>query len=90
MTTVVNKYKDKYDVYIGRGSLWGNPYVIGKHGSREFVIACYKDWFLTKLAGDPKFREETHKLRGKVLGCFCKPKPCHGDIIAKFLDDGQV
>jgi hypothetical protein len=34
MCEVVNKYKEPFDIYIGRGSIWGNPYVIGKDGTR--------------------------------------------------------
>ena len=37
-TIVVNLNKDKYDAFIGRGSLLGNPYVIGMDGTREEVI----------------------------------------------------
>lgn len=84
-TEVVNKYKEKYDVYIGRGSLWGNPFIIGEHGTREEVIAQYKIYFDDKILNDPKFKEETLKLNGKKLGCFCAPKPCHGDIIKEWL-----
>jgi len=45
VTRVVNKYHEDYDVYIGRGSKWGNPYVIGKDGNREEVIKQYEEWF---------------------------------------------
>ena len=44
MTKVVNKYKHVYDVYIGRGSKWGNPFVIGKDGTREEVINKYEEY----------------------------------------------
>ncbi len=85
-TEVVNKYKEKYDIYIGRGSLWGNPFVIGEHGTREEVIAQYKDYFYSKIEASTKFKEETLKLKDSKLGCFCAPKPCHGDIIKEWLD----
>ena len=42
MCKVVNKYKEDYDVYIGRGSKWGNPYRIGEDGTREEVIEKYR------------------------------------------------
>ena len=85
MTTVVNKHKEKYDVYIGRGSLFGNPYEVGRDGTLEQVLVRYKTWF-NFLLNDKKFVKELEKLRGKRIGCFCKPKPCHGDIIAEYLN----
>ena len=77
-TLVVHCKKEPYDVYIGRPSKWGNPYEIGKDGSREDVIIKYMDWLLTR----PDLLISIHELKGKVLGCWCKPNPCHGDILA--------
>ena len=86
-TEVVNIYtfKGKY-IYIGRGSRLGNPYVIGKDGDREGVISRYKVDFYRRLEEEPDFREYVESLKGKILGCFCKPKACHGDIIKEYLD----
>lgn len=71
--------RHKHDVYIGRPSKWGNPFVIGVDGSRSDVVAKYAQ----HLANSPELcvaaREE---LRGKVLGCYCYPKMCHGNILA--------
>jgi len=83
---VVNLRKEKCDVYIGRGSIFGNPYRISKNRTREMVIDWYKEWFYNKLK-DPFFRREVEKLRGQTLGCYCKPLPCHGDIIVEFLEN---
>jgi hypothetical protein len=96
MTKVVNKYAEPYDVYIGRGSIWGNPFS-HKTGtlaqfivsSREESISKYYEYFLNKVKNDEEFRNKTLALKGKVLGCFCKPLPCHGDIIVQFLE-GRV
>lgn len=78
---VVNKYhKIPYDVYIGRGSIWGNPFVIGKDGTREEVIEKYEEY----LVNSPELLSKLPELRGKTLACFCKPQKCHGDIIAKY------
>lgn len=82
MTTVVHCKKDKYDVYIGRPSIWGNPFVIGRDGTRDEVIRKYKQW----LEGQPDLVKRTSELRGKRLGCFCAPRPCHGDILVEFAD----
>ena len=84
-TTVVNLRKEKHDAYIGRGSIFGNPFYIGKDGNREQVIEKYKKYFEKKLE-DNRFRHEVLKLKGKVLGCYCKPLACHGDVIAEYLN----
>lgn len=83
-TSLVNiKYDKDYDVYIGRGSKWGNPFIIGKNGTREEVIILYEKWLLKNelLILDLK------ELRGKKLGCFCYPSPCHGDVLIKLIED---
>lgn len=75
---VLNKYHGNIPadaVYIGRGSQYGNPYVIGKHGTREEVITLFEQNILPTL--------DVSALRGKSLVCFCKPKACHGDSILK-------
>ncbi len=82
-TTVVHCKKEKYDVYIGRPSKWGNPFVIGKDGNREEVVRKYEQWILKQ----PDLIEEISTLKGKTLGCWCKPAGCHGDILAKLADE---
>jgi hypothetical protein len=90
-TVVINKYhKIPFDVYIGRGSMFGNPYVMGKDGDREEVIKLYEEYFYKRIAEDEEFKRAVCQLKGKTLGCFCKPKSCHGDIIVKFLDEEKV
>jgi uncharacterized protein YqeY len=74
--------KDKHDVYIGRPSKWGNPFEIGKDGTREEVIQKYHDWVLTQ----PHLVCSLHELSGKTLGCWCKPKPCHGDALIQLIN----
>lgn len=94
-TTVVNKHhKVPYDVYIGRGSPWGNPYShLAKSkaellvGSREEAIVSYRAAMALVLRDSPAFYEE---LRDKVLACYCAPLPCHGDLIARYLDEGVL
>lgn len=91
ITRVVNVDKrEKFDVYIGRGSDWGNPYPIGIEGDREEVIRKYQYDFDRGYLKSSK--EQLLELRGKVLGCHCKPAACHGDILANYLnslDDGK-
>lgn len=91
ITKVVNIDKgEKHDVYIGRGSKWGNPYAIGFDGDRAEVIRKFKYDF---ERGFFKFgKEEILELKGKTLGCHCKPAACHGDVLAEYLnslDDGE-
>ena len=83
MTQVVNKYRDPYDVYIGRGSKWGNPFRIGIDGTREDVIKQYRNWIQTQ----PHLLNSLEELRGKTLGCFCSPQACHGDILVELLNN---
>ena len=78
---VVNISRDKYDVYIGRSSKWGNPYKISDGLTREQVIQMYEAY----LINHPSLMNDLDELEGKVLGCHCKPKACHGDILIKYL-----
>ena len=81
MTKVVHCKKDLYDVYIGRPSIWGNPYRIGRDGTREEVIEKYRKY----IQSSSKIHL-IEDLRGKTLGCWCKPNPCHGDILVELLE----
>lgn len=80
-TSLVNRSFDKYEVYIGRGTKWGNPFEIGKDGNREEVIALYKQY----AKNNPAIYNSLEELRGKILGCSCKPQPCHGDVLMEML-----
>ena len=65
-------------VYVGRGTPFGNPFVIGKDGTREDVIRAYREW----LTYQPALRERMRReLRGKHLACWCAPEACHADVI---------
>jgi O-acetyl-ADP-ribose deacetylase (regulator of RNase III) len=98
ITTVANLYKSEYDVYIGRAGkgqdgYFGNPHPVGKpcpicgitHKKGDAAKA-YQETFDARIEVDPIFRRRIHALKGKVLGCFCKPGPCHGDVIANYLN----
>lgn len=85
-TTIHNKYKEQYDVYIGRPSIYGNPFQIGKDGNRQDVVNKFRNYFYTKIEFDENFKKQVLTLRGKRLGCFCKPNECHGDIICEYLN----
>ncbi len=79
---VVHCKKDVYDVYIGRPSKWGNPFVIGKDGTRQEVIKKYKNW----LVKQPVLMDSLVELRGKRLGCWCSLFACHGDVLVKLVN----
>lgn len=70
-------------VYIGRGSKWGNPFVIGQDGNREEVIAKYAAWIYNQPALMAAAKAE---LWGRDLVCFCKPQRCHGDILLEIAN----
>lgn len=80
MCNVVHCKKSKYDVYIGRPSKWGNPFAIGRDGSREDVVRKYENY----LVHNDALLESLWELHGKVLGCWCAPAACHGDVLARF------
>jgi len=76
---VVHCKKAKFDVYIGRPSKWGNPFNIGKDGTREEVIEKYEQYLL----GNKQLMDALSELKDKTLGCWCKPLPCHGDVLVE-------
>lgn len=97
-TTVVkirkNTYDDTYDAFIGRPSIFGNPFHVGKDGTRTEVVFKHFMYFRKRLTSDPEFKRTVLALRGKKLGCFChdwdgtgeNPMYCHGDNIADYLN----
>jgi uncharacterized protein DUF4326 len=82
--TLMNlKRGERCDEYIGRPSRWGNPYIVGKDGTREQVVERYEKW----IRGQKGLMNTIGFLRGKSLGCFCTPLPCHGDVLIKILKE---
>lgn len=99
-TTVVHCKREPFDIYIGRRrgpeGKWGNPYshlagTIAKYRvpTLEESIRSYEAWILKQ----PELMSALHELRGKALGCWCKPKDgfngrllCHGQVLAKLAD----
>lgn len=83
-TRVVHCEHDEYDVYIGRPSKWANPFKIGDY-SRKAAIAKYREWIMNSPDA-AELRDDLHELKGKVLGCWCKPKECHGDVLVYIIE----
>lgn len=90
-TRVVHCKKEPYNVYIGRPSKWGNPFTHLNNGTlakfkvttREEAVEKYEEW----IRQQPQLLADLHELDGKVLGCWCKPKSCHGDILVKLINE---
>lgn len=85
MSKVLNKKKHgipKGSVYIGRPSIWGNPFAIGKDGDREEVIRKFTKY----LQNSPNLLAKLGELKGKDLVCWCSPEACHGDILLEFAN----
>ena len=77
---VVHCKHSPYDIYIGRPSKWGNPFIIGQDGNRAQVVAKFEKYLITS-----SLIKDIQELKGKVLGCWCRPYcPCHGDILVKY------
>ena len=86
---VVHCKREEFDVYIGRGSKWGNPYshkegTLAEHvvGSRTEAIQKFEEYLLSS----EELMGSLEELRGKILGCWCKPKSCHGDILIRYAN----
>jgi hypothetical protein len=97
-TTVVNLKGHRDDpayadvVYVGRamhrggwhldGSPLANPFRPAPDGDRDEMMAKYRTYLLER----PDLVAEAQKLRGKRLGCWCAPLPCHAEVIAEIAD----
>ena len=84
---VLNKHKDIIPakaVYIGRGSPWGNPFIIGKNGNRVEVIARFRAYAEKRLAQEPEWLKPLERYEGLV--CYCAPLGCHGNVIVSLLN----
>jgi len=74
--------RQSYHIYIGRPSKWGNPYQSGRDGTRQQVITAYEHHLHTR----PDLISALPELTGKTLGCWCAPKACHGDVLARLAN----
>jgi hypothetical protein len=83
---VVHYKKEKFDIYIGRPSKWGNSFIIGRDGTREEVIEKYTKYLL----GNIGLMRDIGELKGKVLGCWCSPKLCHGEVLEKLANAVKI
>ncbi len=71
-------------VRIDRRTKWGNPFIIGIHGTREECIEKHRHWVPTQR----HLMDALDELKGKDLGCWCHPLPCHG--LNYFALNGEI
>ena len=87
MIRVVHCKREKFDVYIGRPSKWGNPYPAPKGYDRvadpERILERYEEHVRSR----PDLMAALPELRGKVLGCWCAPQRCHGDVLVRMAEE---
>lgn len=83
MNLVVHCKRSAFDVYVGRPGPWGNPFTIGRDGTREEVIAKYELWLLTQ----PELLAKLPELKDRILGCWCSPQQCHGDVLRRLANE---
>lgn len=86
---VVHCKKEGFDVYVGRGSKWGNPYSHKEGTLAEYVVESRREAvqkFEEYLLSNEELMESLSELKGKTLGCWCKPKSCHGDILLRYAN----
>jgi hypothetical protein len=91
MCKVVHWKKESYDIYIGRlpnneYNKWAYPKDLresfAKETKRKVIIEAYENYLLN----NKDLFKDLHELKYKTLGCWCKPKSCHGDILKKYVD----
>lgn len=76
-----NKVIPSGAVYIGRGSPWGNPFVLGRDGDRDSVCEQYEAYLAARIDSNSVSLQALAELHGKDLVCFCAPLRCHGDTL---------
>lgn len=88
MPVILNKKHARTEdaVCIGRPSIWGNPFVIGRDGSRADVVAKYETW----LTAQPQLVARLPTLQGRNLICWCAPLACHGDVLLKLANPNSA
>jgi len=85
---IKNKKGAPDEVYIGRGSVYGNPFKIDDQHDRLMVVQEYKKYFWQRINTDKAFYDAVMRLKDKTLVCFCAPLSCHGDVIKAWFEAG--
>ena len=74
--------------YPENDSIWANKFKLNKDGNREEIIEKYEKYIIEKIKEEPE-KYDLNKLVNKTLGCWCKPEPCHGDILLKLIKENN-
>ena len=82
-------------VYVGRPTIWGNPYshlpgkAVIEVASRDGAIAAYTDWIYGE---DQKWLRKRAKkdLKGKDLVCWCAPAACHAEVLLELANSDEI
>jgi len=79
-------------VYVGRPSIFGNPFFVDSEHDAAWCIRMFRHW----LNGAPNtggglrrisLLSRLSELRGKDLACWCKEgEPCHADILLELAN----
>lgn len=77
---VVHLKKSTYTVYIGRPTIFGNPFPIGDSYTRDEAVAAYEEY---ARSNKPLLKAIKELSEDDILGCWCHPRKCHGDIVIK-------
>lgn len=72
-------------VRVDRKTVWGNPFETPADGDRATVIRNYDQHYLPHK---PSLLRKVTDLRGKALGCWCAPEPCHGNVLVALSECG--
>ena len=91
MILVVHCRRSHYDVLIDRTTKWGNLFTHIRDrttraaflvSTREEAIAAYESWLLAQ----PSLMADLPELEDKILGCWCRPRACHGDVLIRLAN----
>lgn len=92
-TVNINKYDGDDYIYIGRPSKYGSPFSSKEKNIADFQVEnkseamekCEEYFSQNPKIIDELIQELNYKNLFK-LGCFCAPKPCHGDILIELIE----
>jgi hypothetical protein len=74
----------------GSDGSYGNPFIIGRDGTREDVIEKFEAFISSDAPKAKEMRKKIQSnLRGLTLACWCGDKPCHGTIIARIANSTE-
>ena len=83
---IKNEETGKRERIPEKASEFANPFKIGKDGTREEVIKKYEKYIMDKVENEEGMKEKLITMKNKKLGCWCKPEPCHGDVLLSIVN----